>query len=68
MEPSSQNQTTLTRQVLKSGGDVDAHEIEKLDSLSKEAQSIENSFTEYIVPEHEKTLVSSMFHKVPAQA
>lgn len=29
--------------------------------MSKEAQSIENSFTEYIIPENEKKIVDSIF-------
>ena len=61
MSPASNNQTISAKSRIEGG--VDAQEISKLESLSKEASNIESSFTEYIVPEHEKTMVQSIFEQ-----
>lgn len=59
--PASQNATISASQV-KSEGGVDSQEISKLDAMMKnETHRIEQSFTDYIIPENEKNMVASIF-------
>lgn len=46
---------------LENNGEMDAAEISSLESLSREAQSIEKGFTDYIVSDSEKNMVASIF-------
>lgn len=56
-----QNVTALSQQNSQEG--VDVNELNKLEQIGQEAKNIESSFTEYIVPDHEKHMVDTIFEK-----
>lgn len=58
---SNATQSSQSMTQLENNGEMDAAEISSLESLSREAQSIEKGFTDYIVSDSEKNMVASIF-------
>ena len=63
-EPLNLNQSSESDNLavgIQNEGEMDVSEVSKVDSISDEASKIEAGFTDYIVPDQEKRIVSSIF-------